>query len=132
MSGASAASMTATTATPATRLLGIAAIVGLAALVLFGLVLTPADRSQGESVRMLYLHAPTAWVAYLAFAVTALASALYDGAISTIATCTAPEKVGPGGLKDTVAVRPGSCPAGSPSRGGKAARRASSATATPR
>ena len=68
---------TATTATPATRLLGIAAVGGMAALVLFGLVLTPADRSQGESVRMLYLHAPTAWVAYLAFAVTALASALY-------------------------------------------------------
>ena len=68
---------TATTATPATRLLGITAVVGLAGVVLFGLVLTPADQSQGESVRMLYLHAPTAWVAYLAFAVTALASALY-------------------------------------------------------
>ena len=36
-------------------------------LVLFGLVLTPADQNQGESVRMLYLHAPSAWVAYLAF-----------------------------------------------------------------
>ncbi len=67
----------ATTATPATRLLGLATFAGLGVLVLFALVLTPADQSQGESVRMLYLHAPTAWVAYLAFAVTALASALY-------------------------------------------------------
>jgi heme exporter protein C len=72
-----ATATTATTATPATRVLGLAAIAGMAILVLFALVLTPADRSQGESVRMLYLHAPTAWVAYLAFAVTALASALY-------------------------------------------------------
>ena len=70
-------STTATTATPATRLLGIATLVGVAVLVLFALVLTPADRSQGESVRMLYVHAPAAWVAYLAFATTALASALY-------------------------------------------------------
>jgi heme exporter protein C len=73
----SGATRVATTATPATRVLGIAALVGLAAVVVFGLVLTPADQSQGESVRMLYLHAPTAWVAYLAFAVTALSSALY-------------------------------------------------------
>jgi heme exporter protein C len=67
----------ATTATPATRVLGIATVVGIAALLLFALVLTPADASQGESVRMLYVHAPAAWVAYLAFVVTALASALY-------------------------------------------------------
>jgi heme exporter protein C len=70
-------SPTATTATPATRVLGVATLAAMIVLVVFALVLTPADRSQGESVRMLYLHAPTAWVAYLAFAVTALASALY-------------------------------------------------------
>ena len=67
----------ATTATPATRVLGLVTLASMIVLVVFALVLTPADRSQGESVRMLYLHAPTAWVAYLAFAVTALASALY-------------------------------------------------------
>jgi heme exporter protein C len=69
--------VTATTATPATRALGIATLVGLAVLLLFALVLTPADANQGEAVRMLYVHAPTAWVAYLAFVVTAVASALY-------------------------------------------------------
>ncbi|MET0911635.1 MAG: cytochrome c biogenesis protein CcsA [Ilumatobacteraceae bacterium] len=67
----------ATTSTPATRLLGFAALGGIAALVLFALVLTPADQNQGESVRMLYLHAPSAWIAYLAFGITAVASALY-------------------------------------------------------
>jgi heme exporter protein C len=65
------------TGTPATRTLGIVTLAGIAILVLFGLVVSPADQNQGESVRMLYLHAPAAWVAYLAFGVTALASALY-------------------------------------------------------
>lgn len=68
---------TMSTATPGTRNLGIATLVGTAGLVLFGLVLSPADVNQGESVRMLYVHAPSAWVAYLAFGVTAVASALY-------------------------------------------------------
>jgi heme exporter protein C len=67
----------ATTSTHATRVLGLASLIGIAALVLFALVLTPADQNQGESVRMLYIHAPSAWVAYLAFTVTAIASALY-------------------------------------------------------
>ncbi len=40
-------------------------------------MLSPADVNQGDSVRILYLHAPSAWVAYLAFVVTALASATY-------------------------------------------------------
>jgi heme exporter protein C len=71
------AARTATTGTPATKVLGIVAAAGVALLALLGLVVTPADSSQGESVRMLYLHAPSAWVAYLAFGVTALASALY-------------------------------------------------------
>jgi heme exporter protein C len=69
--------MTATTATPATRVLGIITIAGMAVLLLFALVLTPADQNQGESVRILYVHAPSAWIAYVAFTVTALASALY-------------------------------------------------------
>ena len=66
-----------TTSTPLTRWLGIASAAGIAWLALFGLILSPADKNQGESVRMLYLHVPTIWVAYLAFVVTAGASALY-------------------------------------------------------
>ena len=46
-------------------------------LVLLGLVSTPADQNQGDSVRIMYVHVPTAWIAYLAFVVTAAASGLY-------------------------------------------------------
>ena len=65
------------TGTRATRLLGTAAIVGVAWLLAFGLGFSPADRDQAESVRILYVHVPSAWLAYLAFIVTALASAGY-------------------------------------------------------
>jgi heme exporter protein C len=57
--------------------LGIATIVAFAVLALFGLVLSPADAQQGESVRILYMHVGTVWVAYLAFIVTAVSSAAY-------------------------------------------------------
>ena len=65
------------TGTKATRIMGVLAIVGMAWLLLFGLVLSPADEVQGEAVRMLYIHVPTAWLAFLAFGITALGSALY-------------------------------------------------------
>ena len=65
------------TGTKATRVIGALALIGLGWLLLFGLVLSPADENQGEAVRMLYLHVPTVWLAYLAFGVTALASILY-------------------------------------------------------
>jgi heme exporter protein C len=50
-------------------------------LVAFGLGFSPADRDQDEAVRILYVHVPTIWVAYMAFVVTAFASAmvLYRG-----------------------------------------------------
>ena len=65
------------TATRGTRLLGALALVGVAWLVAFGLGFSPADRDQRESVRILYVHVPSAWLAYLAFGVTAVASGLY-------------------------------------------------------
>jgi heme exporter protein C len=65
------------TGTRATRVLGIAALAGVAAVALFGLVVSPPDVVQGESVRILYVHVGTVWVAYLAFVVTAVASAAY-------------------------------------------------------
>ena len=65
------------TGTDRTRVLGIVTLVGVAWLLLFGLVLSPADENQGEAVRILYVHAPAAWLSYLAFVVTAGASALY-------------------------------------------------------
>ena len=65
------------TGTEATRAIGIAATFAMGWLVLFGLVLSPADVNQGESVRLLYIHVPTIWVAYLSFVVTAVASGMY-------------------------------------------------------
>jgi len=62
------------TGTPFTRVLGIATLISMALLVLFGLFLSPEDVVQGESVRILYIHVGTVWVAYVAFGVTALAS----------------------------------------------------------
>ena len=56
------------TGTTATRVLGIAMLVTMGWLVAFGLGFSPADRDQEDAVRILYVHVPTAWVAYLAFA----------------------------------------------------------------
>jgi len=65
------------TGTTATRWIGIATVVMLGWLVAFGLGFSPADRDQEDAVRILYVHVPTVWLAYLAFTVTAACSALY-------------------------------------------------------
>ncbi len=60
------------------RVLGAATALMMAVTVLLALVVSPAEINQGDSVRLLYLHVPTAWLAlYLSFGVTSLASALY-------------------------------------------------------
>jgi len=65
------------TGTHATRLLGLATIVMMGWTAAFGLLFSPADRDQEDAVRIMYVHVPTVWVAYLAFTVTALCSAFY-------------------------------------------------------
>lgn len=40
-------------------------------------ILSPADAVQGELVRIMYVHVPAAWLAYLAFGVTLIASIGY-------------------------------------------------------
>lgn len=65
------------TGTARTRVLGIVTILAMAWAVAFGLGFSPADRDQAEAVRILYIHAPTAWVAYLSFGVTAITSGFY-------------------------------------------------------
>ena len=42
-----------------------------------GLVFAPSERVQGEVYRLLFVHVPSAWLAFLAFGVVAIASALY-------------------------------------------------------
>jgi heme exporter protein C len=65
------------TGTRATRVLGLLALAGLAWLVAFGLLISPEDEVQGDAVRLMYVHVPSAWLAYLAFFVTAVGSILY-------------------------------------------------------
>ena len=65
------------TSTPATRVIGILTISMTIWLGVFGLVLSPADRDQGDAVRIMYVHVPSVWLAYLAFIVTALASGVH-------------------------------------------------------
>ena len=66
---------TSPTGTRATRIIGVVTILVMAWVVVSGLIFTPQDVVQGESVRIMYVHVPSAWIAYLAFIVTAVASA---------------------------------------------------------
>jgi heme exporter protein C len=59
------------------RVLGWAALVAVIVLALFGLWGAPPDAVQGDAQRLMYLHVPAAWIAYLAFGVTAISSALW-------------------------------------------------------
>lgn len=46
------------------------------------LVTTPKDAVQGDAVRLLYIHVPTAWLAYLSFIVTSISCVMiliYNG-----------------------------------------------------
>ena len=77
--------MSATTPSATDRLLnpwvrrgfGAAALAALVALVVLGLFVAPPDAVQGDAQRLMYLHVPAAWIAYLAFGVTSIASLLY-------------------------------------------------------
>jgi heme exporter protein C len=60
-----------------TRVVGGLALAGLGATAVLGLWVTPPDQEQGNLVRLIYLHPPVAWVAYLAFGVSAASSLLW-------------------------------------------------------
>ncbi len=66
--------------------LGAVAALAVGATVVMALFVVPADggrdafvrgTGQGDAYRLLFLHVPSAWLAYLAFGVTALASLLW-------------------------------------------------------
>lgn len=59
------------------RMLGWATLGALVVLAMFGLWGAPPDDVQSDAQRLMYLHVPAAWIAYLAFAVTAICSALW-------------------------------------------------------
>jgi heme exporter protein C len=59
------------------KALGVTTVGALVVLAVFGLFVAPPDAVQSDAQRLMYLHVPSAWIAYLAFGITALASALY-------------------------------------------------------
>ena len=60
------------------RTVGILALVGTVATVWLGIWVTPPDKTQGDLVRLVYIHPGVAWVAlYLAFGLAAVSSLLY-------------------------------------------------------
>ena len=59
------------------RVLGAVTVVALAAGLVAGLGLAPREATQGNVQRIMYLHVPSVWVAYLAFAVVLVASVAY-------------------------------------------------------
>ncbi len=56
--------------------LDITAVIAVMGALVFAMV-SPRVESQGDSARMLFIHVPTIWLAYLAFAVTFVASITY-------------------------------------------------------
>lgn len=72
-----AAPAPATTSSRATRVLGGLTLAGLALLLAYALVWSPADREMADSVRLMYVHVPTAIMAYAGCGLTTLASAMW-------------------------------------------------------
>src|SRR5438128_10053129 len=60
-----------------TRWLGIVAALGLLAGVVMAFGVAPRELTQGNVQRIMYVHVPAAWVAYLAFGVVFVASIAY-------------------------------------------------------
>jgi heme exporter protein C len=56
-----------------TRVLGIVALIAVAAASYAALFVVPADLNQGDAQRIFYIHPAAAWIAYLSFGVTAVA-----------------------------------------------------------
>lgn len=65
------------TSSGASRVLGGLSLSGLALLLGYALVWSPADIAQKDAVRLMYVHVPTAIVAFTACGITTLASAMW-------------------------------------------------------
>lgn len=59
------------------RILGGLAVCALATSGLLSLVIAPPDAEQGDVQRLMYVHVPAAWLAYVAFVVVFAASIAY-------------------------------------------------------
>ena len=57
--------------------LGALSVAGIVASAVMSLAVVPADASQGDVQRLMYVHVPAAWLAYLSFFVVFVCSILY-------------------------------------------------------
>src|SRR4051794_15088626 len=62
---------------PPDRLLGAASAGAFALAAVLGLVVAPPDGVQGQAQRLMYVHVPAAWLAYLCFAAVLVCSVAY-------------------------------------------------------
>ena len=60
-----------------TRLLGATVLVGVVTMILLGFFVAPEDDLMADSVRMLFVHVPSAILTYVAFSVTAVGSVMW-------------------------------------------------------
>jgi heme exporter protein C len=61
---------------PVLPFLAVATVLALAIGLYLALVVAPPDYQQGESVRIMFVHVPAAWMALLVYLIVALASAV--------------------------------------------------------
>jgi heme exporter protein C len=61
----------------AQRVMGAATLVGLMATVVIGLFVVAPDATQGDVQRLMYMHVPAAWLAFMSFGVVFIASVAY-------------------------------------------------------
>jgi heme exporter protein C len=59
------------------RVVGVVTLIALAAGLVMAFGVAPREVTQGNVQRIMYLHVPSVWVAYLAFAVVLVASIVY-------------------------------------------------------
>ena len=60
-----------------TRILGALTLAGFAAVLILALRVSPPDQVQGDAARLIYVHVPVAIAMNLAFALTAIGSAMW-------------------------------------------------------
>jgi len=65
------------TARTGEKVLGWASLVAVAFTLVMSLIVVPPDASQGDVQRLMYVHVPAAWLAYLSFFVVFVASIAY-------------------------------------------------------
>jgi heme exporter protein C len=59
------------------KVLGWLTLAALVATAIMSLVVSPRDAEQGNLIRIMYIHVPAAWLAYLSFAVVFVGSVAY-------------------------------------------------------